>query len=196
VTGDVTEARQEPWHVTVTPGYPYPPPSPPERLWRLREDLSTAALMVVLLALVAPVIGLLWAHMSPKLSITALVGGSETPFKSQIGDDAWFLLLTALAGATTGWFVTAVGGRGPGAVLGLVLGGGVASAVAARVGFLAERGHTLAQLRARGITPRADLLDIVDFKLRALGVATAWSFAALLVFVIIVAIRNDTSSLP
>ena len=164
--------------------------------WRPREDLSTAALMVVLLALIAPVVGLLWAHVSPKLSVAALVGGSESPFRAQIGDDAWFLLLTALAGATTGWFVTAVGGRGLGVLIGLVLGGGVASAVAARVGYLAERGHTVAALRARGITPRPDLLDIVDFKLRAVGVATAWSIAAVLVFVIIVALRGEQRSLP
>ena len=47
--------------------------------WRPREDLSTAALMVVLLALIAPVVGLLWAHVSPKLSVAALVGGSGHP---------------------------------------------------------------------------------------------------------------------
>ena len=72
----------------------------------------------------------------------------------------------------------------------------MASAVAARVGYLAERGHTVAALRARGITPRPDLLEIVDFKLRAVGVATAWSIAAVLVFVIIVSLRGEQRSLP
>lgn len=185
----MTEAWQqhEPWHVTVHHDYA---PAPAERAWRPRQDLTTAVLMIVVLALVAPIVGLFWAHVAPKLSLTQLIAGSEIPFRSQIGADAWFLLLTAIAGAVTGWFAYAVGGRGPGVLLGLALGGAAASAVAARVGYLAEHHRTLDALRAHGITARPDLLNILDFKVRALGVATAWPLAAILVFVIIVAIRD------
>jgi hypothetical protein len=191
VTSEVTEARpQDPWHVTVYQEYL---PGPSERAWQPREDLSTAALMVVLLALVAPVIGLLWAHVSPQLSVARVVSGSDATFKAQIGDDAWFLLLAALAGVATGWVAHTAGGRGPGVVLGLTLGGGAAAAVAARVGYLAQRGHVLAAMKAHGVNPiyYSDL----EFKLRALGVAIAWPIAAVAVFTLLVAIRGDRSSL-
>lgn len=184
----MTGARpQEPWHVTVQQHYVV---AAPERAWRSREDLTKAVLVLVLLALAAPLVGLLWAHVAPKLDIAPLLNNSSVPYRAQVGDDAWFLLLTALAGAATGWVASAVSRGGPGMLLGLAVGGGAAAAVAARVGFLAERGRTLAALRAQGITPRAELLNLVDFKVRALGVAAAWPIAAVAVFVIIVAARD------
>ena len=69
-----------------------------------------------------------------------------------------------------------------------------AAAVAARVGFIAERAHTLSLMRSRGI-PLA-YLDFLDFKLRVLAMAGAWPIAAVAVFAIIVAVRDDTASLP
>lgn len=178
---------QEPWHVAVP--HDWAPPEPPERAWQPREDLTIAALMVVLLALFAPLIGLLWAHVSPELSVTKVLSGSEVPFKAEIGDDVWFLLIAGLAGAATGWVAYAVGGRGPGVVLGLVFGGLGAAAVAARVGFLAQRAHLLGQMRAHGVNPL--YYDALEFKLRALGVVTAWPIAAVAVFVLVAAIRGE-----
>lgn len=189
MTGDASEPwRQEPWHVTLHEQYRY---QPPQRLWQPRQDLSTAGLLVVVLSLVAPLIGLLWAHVAPKLDIAPLLRNSGIPYHAQIGDDAWFLLLTALAGAATGFVASVVGDRGPGVLLGLVFGGTAAAAVAARVGFLAQRGHTIASVRANGLPVRPDLLDLLDFKVRALGVAAAWPFAAVLVFVILIALRGE-----
>lgn len=183
----MTEVRpQEPWHVVVRQDYPV---DPPERVWRPREDLTTAALMVVALALVAPLIGLLWAHVSPEISVARVVNGSDSAFKAEIGDDVWFLLLAALAGIATGWLAYAAGGRGPGVVLGLLFGGGAAAAVAARVGYLAQRGHLLATMQSHGVNPL--YYGDLEFKLRALGVATAWPIAAVAVFTILTAFRGD-----
>lgn len=184
----MTEVRStEPWHVTVQQDWP--PPTPPERAWQPRADLTTAALMAVLLALFAPLVGLLWAHLSPELSVTQVLSGSEVPFKAEIGDDVWFLLLAGLAGALTGAVAYTVGGRGPGVVLGLVFGGLGAAAVAARVGFLAQRAHLLGQMRSHGVNPL--YYDALEFKLRALGVVTAWPIAAVAVFMIVAAFRDD-----
>ena len=184
----MTEVRStEPWHVTVQPDWP--PPTPPERAWQPRTDLTTAALMAVLLALFAPLVGLLWAHLSPELSVTQVLSGSEVPFKAEIGDDVWFLFLAGLAGALTGAVACTVGGRGPGVVLGLVFGGLGAAAVAARVGFLAQRAHLLGQMRSHGVNPL--YYGALEFKLRALGVVTAWPIAAVAVFMIVTAFRDD-----
>lgn len=183
----MTGARpQEPWHVTVQQHYVV---AAPERAWRSREDLTKAVLVLVLLALAAPLVGLLWAHVAPKLDIAPLLNNSSVPYRAQVGDDAWFLLLTALAGVASGLLAYALGGRGPGVVLGLVFGGGAAAAVAARVGYLAERAHFLVQLRAHGVNPA--FYGLLDFKLRALGIATAWPIAAVTVYVIIVALRAE-----
>lgn len=184
---------QEPWQVTVPPGYPWAPPQVRERLWRPRRDLTTAAIVVLALGALGSIVGLLWSAWAPDLTVHRLVG-SEAPFTWQFGIDTSFLLLAVLAGAVSAVAVYVLGGRGPGAALGLALGGVAGAAVAARVGYLAERGHTLSVMRYARI-PSA-YLDVLEFKLRALSIAAAWPLVAVGVFLIIAAIHDDTRSLP
>ena len=185
--GDEAWPPPQPWHVTVHRDGSFPPR---EHAWHPREDVTTAVFVVVGVALLGSVVGLLWAVWAPHVSLTRLVG-SERPFAWQFGIDAWFLLLAAVAGVFSGVAVYVFGGRGPGAVLGLVGGGVAAAAVAARVGFIAERAHTLSVMHARGVP--LSFLDLLEFKLRVLAMAAAWPIAAVAVFAVIAAVRDGNS---
>lgn len=194
MTGDVSDAwSQEPWHVTVPPGYPNPAPQVHERIWQPRRDLVVAAVVAVAVGVLGSVVGLLWAAWAPHLSLHRLVG-SEGPFTWQFGIDTRFLVLAMLAGGVSAVAVYVLGGRGPGAILGLAGGGAAGAAVAARVGFLAERAHTLSVMRFARVP--SVYLDVLEFKLRAVSVAAAWPIVAVGVFMTIVAIRDDIRSLP
>lgn len=190
-----TDPWQPPdWHVTIDRPLPVPPPR--ERAWRGRRDVVTAAVTAVVVALSGSLVGLAWSAWAPKLSIAGVLSGSEEPFRAQIGADAWFLLLSAVAGIICAAVALALRGRGPGVVLGLAIGGAAAAVVADRVGYLAQRASTLARLHALGITPHGDVLGLVDFKVRALGVMVAWPAAALLAHALALAVRNRHRSLP
>src|SRR4051794_4815894 len=195
-----TDPWQPPdWHVSVTGPLPTPPPSSSEPAWRGRHDAAALAITTVLIGLSGSLVGLLWSHAAPKLSrqsIAGIVAGSETPFRVQIGADAWFLLLSALAGVVCALVALLLRGRGPGVVLGLALGGGAAAVIAARVGFLAQRDHTRAAMHALGIAPHAQAFDILDFKVRAIGVIVAWPLAALIVHTLSLMVRSLRRSLP
>jgi hypothetical protein len=193
--GVTTDPWQPPeWQVTVDRLHPLPPP--PERAWRGQRDVVLAAVTTLVVALSGSVVGLVWSSLAPKLSITGVIAGSEEPFRAQIGADAWFLLLSTVAGLLCAAVALALRGRGPGVVVGLALGGVAAAVVADRVGFLAQRGSTLARLHALGIAPHGDVLGLVDFKVRALGVMAAWPIAALLVHALALAVRHRRGLLP
>jgi hypothetical protein len=127
------------------------------------------------------VVGLVWSATAPKLSIRALVGGSEATFKSQIAADGRFLLLAVLAGVVCAGVLIALGERGPGAVVGLAVGGVLAALVANRVGAVAQHDATMSALRSLAIPRSAHVLDLVDFRVRADGVLLGWPIAALIV---------------
>jgi hypothetical protein len=143
---------------------------------------------VLALGLLGAVVGLLWYASAPDLTLRRLVG-SEGPFTWQFGIDTSFLLIAALVGAASAVAVYVLGGRGPGAVLGLAGGGVAGAAVAARVGFLAEHAHTLSVMKAAQVP--SVYLDVLEFKLRALSVAAAWPLVAVGVFVVVAAVRDD-----
>jgi hypothetical protein len=79
---------------------------------------------------------------------------------------------------------------GPAATAALGLGGTAAAFVAARVGYLTQHADVLRALRALGYDPQAVALEVVDFRLRALGVVVAWPIAAMLVHTCAVALRS------
>ena len=187
--------RTPEWQVTIDGPLPIPPSLHYEPAWRGR-DAVTAAVTTVVVALTGPIVGLVWSALAPKLSITGVIAGSEEPFRAQIGADAWFMLLAAVAGVVCAAGALAVRGRGPGVVIGLAVGGVLAAVIADRVGFLAQQGDTLARLHQLGIVPRPDVLGLVDFKVRALGVMVAWPVAALLAHSLALAIRGSRRSLP
>ncbi|MDQ1697648.1 MAG: hypothetical protein QOJ03_3001 [Frankiaceae bacterium] len=170
----------------------YPPPFL-EPLLRWPTDALDFVGTTVLMMLSGPVVGLLWFHVAPKLSIPKVVAGSEAPFRAQIGADAWFLLLAVLAGVVCAAVVVALRRTGPGTVAGLAVGGAGAAVVADRVGYLAQHGATLHMLRALGIDPAGVSLDAVDFRVRALGVLVAWPLAAVVAHALALAVKARRS---
>jgi hypothetical protein len=170
----------DPWHVTVSaydsPAYT---PGPPAVRWR--HDGCVLLVTTALVAIAGAVVGLIWSATAPKLSIRELAAGSEATFKSQVGADARFLLLSIIAGIVCAAIVLAFGQRGPGAVLGLAVGGVLAALVANRVGVVAQHDATLSTLKSLGLAHSARVLDLVGFRVRAQGVLLAWAIAALVV---------------
>ena len=165
--------------------------------WRpeLRDFLLTTAYV----ALTGPVAGLLWWGQAPKLSkqsMARILAGSGAPFNALIGADSWFLLVAALAGAACATVVVLVRGVGPGLLAGLAIGGAAGAVIADRVGYLAGRGHTVAAMHAVGISTSGTAGNVLDFKVRAVGVMVAWPIAAILVFVLALAVKDRNASLP
>jgi hypothetical protein len=175
------------WHVTVPrAAHPWAP----EPAVRWPQDGWVFLVTTALVALLGAVAGLVWAAVAPKLSIPALLAGHEEPFRAQIGADAWFLLVTSLAGVLTALVAILLRADGPSATAALGLGGTAAAFVAARVGYLTQHADVLSALRAVGLDPSDVSLDVVDFRLRALGVVVAWPISAMLVHTCAVALRS------
>lgn len=169
----------DPWHVTAS-AY-QPPAHEPAEVLRWPHDGVVALLTTVLMTIAGAVMGLVWSATAPKLSLPAVVAGSEATFKSQIAADGRFLLLGIVAGVLCAGVLIALGERGPGAVIGLAVGGVLAALVANRIGVIAQHDATFSALRSLGISHSARVLDLVDFRVRAQGVLLAWPLAALVV---------------
>lgn len=151
---------------------------PPRRL----GEVATAALVTVYVALLGPAAGLVWGAVAPKVSVPALAANSDAAFHALIGSDAWFLLVGGVAGLlATVVVMLLVGEPGPGAAIGLALGGTVAAIVADRIGYLSQRGDTTEALRAIGAHPDGSFISEIDLRIRALGVLTIWPLVSLIV---------------
>jgi hypothetical protein len=183
------EAQQTPWHVTV-PGPLLPVPRP-ERALRWPADGWDFALTALYVVLAGPLVGLIWSSVGPALPLGLVLNGKGS-FGNQVGADFNFLVLGGVAGLLCAAVAVALRRDGPGALLGLVVGGLGASVVADRVAYLAERGQTLDTLRQVHVSlATLDRFGIDPFfKVRALGVLVAWPMAALVLFTIAVAIRG------
>ena len=180
------------WHVTVTDPWQAPPQLPPEPVIRLREDSVVALVTAVVVALLGPVVGLVWSAVAPKLSVASAIKGNEAAFKAQVGADVWFLFLALAAGALTAavaiWVFRV---SGPGLVIGLAIGGVAAAFAADRVGYLVEHASTLNALHAAGVAHPSGLgVSLFDFRVRALGVVMAWPVAAVGLLAIVEMIEN------
>lgn len=145
-------------------------------------ELITAIVGTVFIALAGGLVGLIWHAVAPKLSIAAVAAESDAAFRAQIGADAWFILVGALAGLGCALALRAVVSRpGPGAAIALGVGGFLGAFVADRVGYLAERGATIDALHRVGANIDGTVISEVDFRLRALGVVSVWPLVSLLV---------------
>jgi hypothetical protein len=163
-----------------------------------RAEIVTGVFTAVYVTLAGAFAGLVWAGVAPKLSKAAVLDLSGAMFHPQIGADAWFLLVAALAGVLCAAVALLVAGEpGPGVVAGLGVGGLAAAFVADRVGYLAElHGSTqmaIAAFRSLGAEP---FTGEFDFRVRALGVVTAWPIASLAVVGLVMAINAWRRSLP
>jgi hypothetical protein len=178
------------WHVTVPgPARPVPVAEPPIA-WP--GDGIEFALTTIVVVLTGPLIGLLWAAVGPQLSLVNALSGSGPAYNAEVGADFYFLLLTGGAGLLGAAVAVALRRDGPGVLLGLVVGGFLAALVANRVAYLVHHGDTLATLRHLGVSLSVLQRFGVDpfFKVRAEAVLVAWPMAALLLFVLALAVRG------
>ena len=183
------------WHLTVPGRLASPPPRQTALHWP--DDAKDVLWTALLAVLGAPLVGLLWSAIGPKLPLRSALGGAESAFRSEVGADVHFLFVTAAAGVVCALVALALRRDGPGVVVGLAVGGALGALVTDRVGYLVNHDHTLSVLRHLGVS--LSLLDKygIDpfFKVRAVGVILAWPLAAVLTHTLVVAIR-DRRSLP
>lgn len=161
--------------------HPAPPveTTPPALDWR--RDSICALLVAVYVALSGSVLGLVWSATTPPLPIKQAVQGSEEPFRTQIAADGRFLLLGVVAGVLSALVVLALRQDGPGATVGLAVGGVIAAVLANQVAILAQHDGTIAALHALHLRTGHGALDTVGMQVRAKAVLMAWPIAAVVV---------------
>lgn len=181
----MTAAPQAPWAAPERPRDPdadggdawgLPPRPPRDLVGALRATLVTTALMV----LTGAPLGLVWGAVAPRLDLAAVSMGSETAFTTTLSADltlAALALVTGLVAGIVAWSRRPV--HPTAVVVGLAVGGLLATLVAARVGYLVE----LPALKA-AVRPDlpAETLDLIAFRLRARGVLVVAPLVAVGVF--------------
>jgi hypothetical protein len=188
------------------PTYPQPyqvaaPANPDPVGWR--AELRVMVLVTMFSALLGEAVGLIWHALAPTVGIVAAAEGSSAATKALIGDDLWLALLGIVAGVVCVALLIVVapdGARGPGATLGLAVGGVLGSIVAARVGHLVGH-HDLTGVLHSSLPQVSDKVDRLilhyfDFTVRAKPVLVAWPAAATLLNTLIVAVRRTNRSVP
>jgi hypothetical protein len=152
----------------------------------MKTELREAAVITVLVALAGALLGLLWVWLAPHVPLVGdVVDGNwvvylkDTEGEQAVGVDGTFSLLAMACGAASALAAFAWRRRGgvP-LVVALALGGLLGSLLAWRLGIWLGPAHdVLAQAKAagKGVTFSAPL------KLGAKGALLAWSLAALLV---------------
>jgi hypothetical protein len=134
------------------------------------DDVRAVVVTVLALGLLGAPVGLIWAHVAPRVRLVAVddgVGLVDTETKGFIAGDGWFFVLTLVFGVACG-VVAYVFGRRHGAVMCVALAGGglLAAFIAWKVGHRVDlgklnafidharpgqRGEANAQLRAKGV---------------------------------------------
>lgn len=183
------------WQVIVTE--PWPSPDAAEATIRWRTEGIVALVVVACSAVLGGVVGLIWPRVAPHIHLASAVNGSEAATKALLGDDMWLALLGVLAGVVSVALLALVAwdtGTGPGAVVGLAVGGVLGSIVAARVGHLIEHPHIVVAIRASfpGITPHsvAAIVGYFDFRVRARAVLVAWPLTAVVLHTVLATLRH------
>jgi hypothetical protein len=194
VNGDTAYDWQR-WQVTVTE--PWPAPEAAEASIRWRVEGLVALVVLVGSVVLGGVVGLIWPRVAPHIHVVAAVNGSEAATKALLGDDMWLALLGAVAGIVSVLLLALIArdaGSGPGAVVGLAVGGLLGSLVAARVGHLVEHPHLLVAIRAGfpGISPHSvtAIIGYFDFKVRAWAVLLAWPLTAVVLHTLLATLRH------
>jgi hypothetical protein len=178
------------------PPQPLPQPLPavagPSR-WR--QDLGTAAAVVVTCVLLGAPAGLVWSAVAPRLRVTVSDKGFDVPdlesSKALVGADGSYLVVMLLAGVLCGVLAWLFARRsGPWTVAALVVGGVLAALIAAAVGLRPGAAHAIAATReGSAFRGQVDLylgrLTRPDtLRLRAPWAAVAWPVGALVAFLV------------
>lgn len=167
---------------------------------RVVADRGTAlgreATVGAVIALVVAVLGVpaaaLWSYLAPHAVYEVVQHQTfrVSTDKALFGDDAYFFIITGVAGLLCGLVVALLvrrRGVGVGAALGLVVGGGAAAVIAWQLGPALSSGvtrHALAALPDQAKRP-------VMSGIRATGVIFAWPLAAVLVHLVVQVFRPD-----
>lgn len=173
-------SANDPWATppSAAAADPFPEDDGPGRKTELRE----AAVIAVAVTVGGVLLGLLWNWLAPRVPLVAdekSVFLKEIEGEQAIGADGAFILLALAFGALSGLVVFLVRRRGglP-LVVGLALGGALASVVAWRLGILVgPGGDVVARAKAAGPGVTFD----APLELNALGALLAWPIAALAV---------------
>lgn len=194
------------------PAYETPAWYPPqayrvvERI-RWRKELGTAVLVTAFVTLFGSVVGVIWHWVAPRVDIIPLATrGSEEALKPLIGADVWLGALGTIA-AVLCVAVLAIVSRdamdGPGASVGLAVGGILAMLVAARVGHLMGQHDLFNTLRSAYPHPTAAIdrqlkayVQPYGLGVRAQGVLLSWPLVAVLLNGVIVGVRTANQAPP
>jgi hypothetical protein len=150
----------------------------PGRSPRLAADVLAFALTGLGCVLLGAPVGLLWAAVAPRVDVVVADGGTTLAEPSPSGfiaADVLFLALVVAAGLLCGVAAWALAGQhGPGAVVGLAVGGLLAAEVARRSGQLVDAGQALAAAEAgqQGVVE-------LSVRLRSAQALVGWPVAAL-----------------
>jgi hypothetical protein len=199
--GDVWSSPTPPVAGSTPYGVAFGRPSPPPRGegggLATTGDVVAAVVAAAAMLIAGVPMGLLWGASAPRVDVADLLGNSsETALEAQPAADARFAVLAIIfglvAGLIAGWRGRRAGWPLP---VGLLLGGGGGSLIAAQVGHLVASGKALAQ-----VPPNANPLvrELVDVMVRAHGAHAIYPFVALLVFLVLVAstTRAEPLSIP
>ncbi len=196
-TGDGEEPNRASVPAAAPVGFGAPPPAPASR--RFRPDVPTsrdvlgAIIVGVALILAGVPLGLLWGATTPKLNVRDALGAStgvvsEASFNTQAGVDMHFALIALLFGIAAGLFVGWRGRTGSWPLpLAIAIGGVAGSLVAAQVGHLLESNSVLDKLPE---SVRSQLSGLTDFMLRSHGFHVVFPLAALITYLLVVAITT------
>lgn len=150
---------------------------------RTRREVRDAVVAAVLVGVCGVVLGLLWLWLSPRVPLVS--DGSAIYLKDSegeqaVGADGWFTLLGLALGAVTAgavyWWRRAGGAA---VVIGLAVGGALASLLAWRMGVWLGPPQNVVE-HARRIGPNK--VFSAPLQLRAKGALLAWPIASMAVF--------------
>ncbi len=159
----------------------------------LRAEAVTGLVCALGVALAGLPVGLLWAALSPRADVVPVPGGgvdfADSETKAFIAADGALFLLSVVAGVLAALVVwRLVRRREVGAVLGLVVGAGLAAYVAVRTGELGEDRQAFLAAARSGSLPGVTGLPL---RLRAQAVLLAWPAAAAVTWTLLL-LRSDT----
>ena len=152
---------------------------------RARVDARVAAAVVAVTVLLGAPVGLLWARVSPRLTVVLVPGkdpqAQRLEGKDFIGADGSYVGLALLAGVVCGMLAWRFARRsGPWTVLALVVGGLAAAKVAAVVGVRPGRSEVMAMIREAKLDRTVHLF----LKLRSPWALVSWPVGALIAFLV------------
>ncbi len=148
--------------VALTPAMPLLPDTAPVRPLVELRDLRAGLLTTVVLALVGAPLGLLWSALAPRAAVTTTDTGAlilaSVEDKAFVGADLLLFALVLGLGVLAGVVGFGLGRRrGPGVVIGLVLGCYLAGTVAVTVGALADARQGTFEQRDRPVSAGVQL---------------------------------------